>query len=107
MEISTVANTGYVKIPFEILKNLGLENGGKVSIVKDGDKIIVEKIDKELIENEKERRLNNLIAAYEEKLATEHNVDEFGISDEDREIVRIVKEVREEMWEERYAKSND
>jgi len=103
MEISTITNTGYVKVPFEILKNLGLTNGSKVSFIKDGDKIIFKKIDKEIVDEDKKRMLDDLKAAYEEKLATEHNVDEYGISDEDREVVRLVKEIRAELWEKRYA----
>ena len=46
--------------------------------------------------------LEDLKAAYEEKLATEHNIDEHGISDEDREIVCLVKEVRAELVEKYY-----
>ena len=42
--------------------------------------------------------ISNIKASYQDKLANEHNVDEFGISDEDREIVKLVKDVRTELW---------
>ena len=103
MEISTVTNTGYVKIPNEILKNLNLKNGSRVSFVKEGNRIIIDKADAEIVDEESKIMLDELKAAYNEKLATEHNVDENGISDEDREIVKLVKEVRAELWEKRYA----
>ena len=103
MEILKVREDGFIRIPKDVLKKLNILAGSDVAFIEKEDEIRFVKADKEMIDAETKRVVEDLKAAYEEKFATEHNTDEHGVSDEDREIVRLVKEVRAELWEELYA----
>jgi len=88
MEIAKITSRGQITIPIDIRKKLGLKEGDKVIFLEDGDKIVFANATKIGFEN-----MRKAFAGEAERL---------GLKSE-QDIVALVDEVREEMWEERYA----
>jgi len=89
METAKITNRWQITIPIDIRKKLGLKEGDKVIFVEDGDKILIANATKIAFQN-----MRRAFAGEAERL---------GIKDE-QDVVAFVDEIREEMWEERYAR---
>jgi AbrB family looped-hinge helix DNA binding protein len=85
MNVARISIKGQVTIPIEIRKKLGLKEGDKVVFVEKGDNIVL---------------LNSNRLAFEEfqrDMAGE--AEKAGLSSE-QDVVNLVKEIRQKMWEE-------
>lgn len=88
MELAKITSKGQITIPKDIRDKLKLKTGDKVIFIEDGEKIIFAN--------------SSLIAINEIQKAMEGKADTAGIkSDED--INTLVHEIRQELWEKRYA----
>jgi len=88
MEVAKVTSRGQITIPIDIRKKLGVKEGDKVIFLEDGQRIIVANAAK--------------IAFANMRTAFAGEAEKFGLKDE-KDVVALVDEVREEMWKERYA----
>ena len=88
MEVAKITSRGQITIPIDIRKKLGVKEGDKVIFIEDGNNIIVA--------NAAKIAFANIRAAFAGE------AERLGLSDE-QDVVGLVDEVREEMWEERYA----
>lgn len=88
MELAKVTVRGQITIPIEIRKKLNIKDGDKVVFLEENGKIIMEN--------------SAMIALREVQDAFKGEAERLGVKDE-QDVVNLVKEVRKEMWEERYA----
>lgn len=88
MEVAKITSRGQITIPIDIRKKLGLKEGDKVIFIEEGDKIIFANATKIAFKNMQE--------------AFEGEAERLGLKDE-QDIVNMVDEVRQEMWDKRYA----
>jgi len=88
MEAAKITSRGQITIPIDIRKKLGVKEGDKVIFMEDDNKIFVV--------NAVEAAFNKMRAAFAGE------AERLGLKDE-RDVVALVDEVREEMWKERYA----
>jgi len=88
MDVVRITETGQIPIPVDILKKLGLKKGDKVMFFEEDDKVIIQNAGKIALDNVRQ-------AFYGE-------ADRLGIHDE-QDVAKIVDEIRDEMWKERYA----
>lgn len=88
MELAKVTVRGQITIPIEIRKKLNIKDGDKVVFLEENGKIIMEN--------------SAMIALREVQDAFKGEAKRLGVKDE-QDVVNLVKEVRKEMWEERYA----
>jgi len=88
MEVAKITSRGQITIPIDIRKKLGVREGDKVVFIEDRNRIVVA--------NAAKIAFANLRAGFEGEAAR------LGIEDE-RDVVALVDEVREQMWTERYA----
>lgn len=91
MEVAKITNRGQITIPIDIRKRLGVKEGDKVIFIDDGNNIVVANAAK--------------IAFTKMRSAFAGEAERLGLKDE-QDVVNLVDEVREEMWNERYA-NND
>ncbi|MDR1536958.1 MAG: AbrB/MazE/SpoVT family DNA-binding domain-containing protein [Clostridiales bacterium] len=91
MEVAKITSRGQITIPIDIRKRLGVKEGDKVIFIEDGNNIVVANAAKIAFAN-----MRSAFAGEAERL---------GLEDE-QDVVNLVDEVREEMWNERYA-NND
>ena len=88
MEVAKITSRGQITIPIDIRKKLG---------VKEGDKIIfIEEMGKIYVANAAKIAFSNIREAFSGE------AERLGINDE-QDVVDIVDEVRQKMWEERNA----
>ena len=99
MEILKIRDEGFVRIPKDILKKLNVDEGDKVAFIEEDDKIVFVKADKTMIAESVKKAVEYLKEAFAD-------AEQFGLNDE-QEIVKLVKEVRSEMWKKRNAENND
>jgi AbrB family looped-hinge helix DNA binding protein len=88
MEVAKITSRGQITIPLDIRKRLGVRAGDKVIFIEDGNRIVVANAAK--------------IAFADMRTAFAGEAERLGLKDE-QDVVVLVDEVREEMWEERYA----
>jgi len=88
MEVAKITSRGQITIPIDIRRKLGVREGDKVVFIEDQNRIIVA--------NAAKIAFANLRAGFEGEAAR------LGIKDE-RDVVALVDDVREQMWKERYA----
>lgn len=88
MEVAKVTNKGQITIPADIRKKLNLKEGDKVIFIEEGDKII--------FANAAKLAFSNIQKEFEGE------ADRLGIINE-KDVVEMVDEVREELWKKRYA----
>jgi AbrB family looped-hinge helix DNA binding protein len=88
MEVAKVTSRGQITIPIDIRKKLGVKEGDKVVFIEDDSKIVVANATK--------------IAFANMRTAFAGEAERLGLKDE-RAVVALVDEVRDEMWKERYA----
>ncbi|KAA5806237.1 AbrB/MazE/SpoVT family DNA-binding domain-containing protein [Thermoanaerobacterium thermosaccharolyticum] len=88
MELAKVTVQGQITIPKEIRKKLNIKDGDKVIFLEENGKIIIEN--------------SAIVALREAQDAFKGEAERLGLKDE-QDVVKLVKEVRNEMWEERHA----
>ena len=88
MEVAKITSRGQITIPIDIRKKLGVREGDKVIFMEDSGKIFVVNAAK--------------VAFANMRKAFAGEADRLGLKDE-QDVVALVDEVRQEMWEERNA----
>ena len=88
MEMAKVTVRGQITIPIEIRKRLNIKDGDKVVFLEENGKVVMEN--------------SAMVALREVQDAFKGEAERLGLKTE-QDVVNLVKEVREEMWEERYA----
>jgi AbrB family looped-hinge helix DNA binding protein len=88
LDISRVTSKGQVTIPIEMRRKLGLKEGDKVVFMEEGNNIIIANA--------------AMLALKEVQEAFCRETARLDLHDED-DVVKMVKEVRKEMWEERHG----
>ncbi|HVI39392.1 MAG TPA: AbrB/MazE/SpoVT family DNA-binding domain-containing protein [Anaerovoracaceae bacterium] len=88
MEIAKITNGGQITIPITIREKLGLKDGDKVIFIEDGDNII--------FANAAKVAFSNIQKAFEGE------AEKLGLKSE-QDIVAMVGEVRQEMWDKQYS----
>ena len=88
MEVAKITSRGQVTIPIDIRKKLGVKEGDKIIFVEDDSRII--------IVNAAKVAFANMRAAFAGE------AERIGLTSE-QDVVALVDEVREEIWEERHA----
>ena len=91
MEIAKITSKGQITIPIEIRKKLNLKDGDKVIFIEQGDHIV--------FANAANIAFLNIQKEFEGE------ANKAGINNI-KDVVDMVNEVREEMWEEKYE-NND
>ena len=89
--VAKITSKGQITIPIQIRKTLDLKEGDKVAFVTEGNRIFLENSTK--------------LAIKEAQMAFEGFAEEFGLKTEE-DVVNLVKAVRREIWEKKYA-NND
>jgi AbrB family looped-hinge helix DNA binding protein len=87
-DVSRVTSKGQVTIPVEMRRKLGIKEGDKVVFIEQAGNIIIANA--------------AMIALKEAQEAFAGEAERLGLKDE-QDVVTLVKEVREEMWEERHG----
>ncbi|MDR1541180.1 MAG: AbrB/MazE/SpoVT family DNA-binding domain-containing protein [Clostridiales bacterium] len=85
-DVSRVTSKGQVTIPVEMRRKLGLREGDKVVFMEQDGGIVIANA--------------AMIALKEVQTAFTGDAERLGLRDE-QDVVRLVKETRKEMWEER------
>ena len=88
MEVAKITSRGQVTIPIDIRKKLGVKEGDKVIFIEYEGRIVVANAAK--------------IAFANMRAAFAGEAERLGLRDE-KDVVALVDEVREKMWEERRA----
>jgi len=88
MEVAKITSRGQITIPIDVRKKLGLKEGDKVIFIEEGDSII--------FANAAKVAFRNMQKAFEGE------AERLGLKDE-QDVVKMVDEVRQEMWDKRYA----
>jgi AbrB family looped-hinge helix DNA binding protein len=88
MELAKVTVRGQITIPIEIRRKLNIKDGDKVVFLEENGRIIMEN--------------SAMLALREVQTAFKGEAERLGLKDE-QDVVKLVKEVRKEMWEERHA----
>ena len=88
MEVAKITSRGQITIPIDIRKKLGVKEGDKVIFIEDGNRIVVANAAK--------------IAFANMRVAFTGEAERLELKDE-QDVVALVNEVRQEMWDERYA----
>ena len=91
LEIARLSSKGQITLPASIRKMLGLTEGSKVVFAKKGDDIVMAN--------------SNRLAWEEFQDSMKGAAEEAGLKTE-QDVIDLVKEVRQEIWEEKYAKNN-
>ncbi|MCG8500114.1 MAG: AbrB/MazE/SpoVT family DNA-binding domain-containing protein [Firmicutes bacterium] len=87
MDVAKISSKGQITIPVEIRKKLGLKEGDKVVFVEQNNNVIL---------------LNsNQLAFKEFQKEMEGEAEKADIKTE-QDVVDMVKEVRKQIWEDRY-----
>jgi len=87
MEVAKITSRGQITIPIDIRKKLGVKEGDKVIFVEDNNRIFVA--------NAAKVAFANMRAAFSGE------AERLGLKNE-KDVVALVDEIRDEMWEERY-----
>jgi AbrB family looped-hinge helix DNA binding protein len=90
MELAKVTTSGQITIPVQIRRKLGIKEGDKVMFVEDGNRVILFN--------------SSLIALEKLQSAMEGEAEKAGISDE-VDVAELCKDVRKELYAERYARN--
>ena len=88
MEVAKITSKGQITIPIDIRKKLGVREGSKVVFIENEGKIVVA--------NAAKVALSELCKAFEGV------AEEAGFKTE-QDVVDYCKEIRQEMWDSRYA----
>ena len=88
MEVAKITTKGQITIPIDVRKDMNLKDGDKVVFVKQDGKYYVENA--------------SLVAINRIQKAFEGEAERLGLKDEE-DVVKMVKEIRKERWEEHNA----
>ena len=88
MEIAKITSKGQITIPIDVRKKLGLQEGSKVIFIQDGDRYVMA--------NAAKVAFANMQAAFTGE------AQRLDLHDEG-DVVALVDEIRQEMWDERNA----
>ncbi|MCL2054315.1 MAG: AbrB/MazE/SpoVT family DNA-binding domain-containing protein [Oscillospiraceae bacterium] len=88
MDTARLSSKGQITIPIQIRRKLGLREGDKVIFVEQGDNIVISNADLQVLKDFQK--------------GMEGAADEAGWTCE-QDVINYCKEIRREMWEERYA----
>ena len=88
MDISRVKPKGQITVPIGVRKRLGIKEGDKLVFIEQNGKMYIENAVK--------------VAFREAQQAFAGEAEKAGIQSEE-DVNTLVKEVRQELWEERYA----
>jgi AbrB family looped-hinge helix DNA binding protein len=88
LDVSRVTSKGQVTIPIEMRRRLGIKEGDKVVFIEESGKIIIANAAMLALKD-----IQEVFCGEAERL---------GLRDE-QDVVKMVKEVRKEMWEERHG----
>jgi AbrB family looped-hinge helix DNA binding protein len=88
MEVAKITSRGQITIPIDIRKKLSVQEGDKVVFIEDNGRIFVANAAKIAFANMRE--------------AFKGEAERLGLESE-QDVVALVDEVRQEMWEERNA----
>ncbi len=91
MELAKITAKGQITIPVQIRKMLNLKDGDKVVFLADDGKVVMEN--------------STRLAIREAQAAFAGLAEELGLETEE-DVINLVKEVRQEMWEKKRA-NND
>ena len=90
MELAKVTSSGQITIPVQIRRKLGIKEGDKVMFLEDGNRVML---------------LNSSQIALEKlQSAMEGEAERAGIGNEE-DVVELCKNVRRELYNERYARN--
>lgn len=88
MEVAKITSRGQITIPIDVRKKLGLKEGDKVIFIEESGNII--------FANAAKVAFRNMQKAFEGE------AERLELKDE-QDVVDMVNEVRQEMWDKRYA----
>ena len=88
MDLAKITTRGQITIPAEIRRKLGVRDGDKVVFIEENGRIIIENA--------------SMVALKEAQAAFRGEAERLSLRDEE-DVVRLVKDVRREMWEKRNA----
>jgi len=91
MELAKITMRGQITIPVAIRKLLGVKDGDKVVFMEDNGRIIIENA--------------AMIALKNAQRDFEGEAERLGLKNE-KDVVKMVKEVRREVWEEGHARND-
>ena len=91
MELAKVTSSGQITIPVQIRRKLGIKEGDKVMFLEEGNRVVMVN--------------SSLIALEKLQKAMEGAAEEAGLTCEE-DVATLCKEVRRELYEERYADPN-
>ena len=91
MELAKITMRGQINIPVSIRKLLGVKDGDKVIFLEENGRVIVENA--------------AMIALKNAQRDFEGEAERLGLKDE-KDVVKMVKEVRREVWEECHARND-
>ena len=91
MDLAKITVRGQITIPVGIRRKLGVKDGDKVIFLEENGRIIMENA--------------SMIALKNAQDAFAGEADRLGLSSE-QDVVDLVKEVRREAWEEKYARND-
>ena len=91
MVLAKVTLRGQITIPAEIRKRLGVKDGDRVVFVEENGRIIIENA--------------AMIALKSAQVAFAGEAESLGLKDE-QDVVAMVKDVRREVWDEKYARND-
>jgi len=91
MNLARITTKGQITIPVEIRKKLGVKEGDKVVFIEKDNMIVVAN--------------SNRLAFDEIQKTMEGEAEKAGLYTEE-DVVKLCKEVRQELWEKRHA-NND
>lgn len=89
MELAKITTRGQITIPAEIRKKLGVRDGDKVIFLEENGRIIMENA--------------AMIALKNAQDAFAGEAERLGLKTE-QDVVNLVKDVRDETWEENHAR---
>jgi len=91
MELAKITMRGQITIPVAIRKLLGVKDGDKVIFMEENGRVIVENA--------------AMIALKNAQRDFEGVAEQLGLKDE-KDVVKMVKEVRRDVWEESHARND-
>jgi AbrB family looped-hinge helix DNA binding protein len=89
LDVSRVTSKGQVTIPIEMRRRLGIKEGDKVVFIEEAGKIVIANA--------------AMLALKDIQEVFRREAERLGLRDE-QDVVKMVKEVRKEMWEERHGR---
>jgi AbrB family looped-hinge helix DNA binding protein len=88
LDVSRVTSKGQVTIPIEMRRSLGIKEGDKVVFIEEAGKIVIANA--------------AMLALKDIQEVFRGEAERLGLQNE-QDVVKMVKEVRKEMWEERHG----